>query len=317
MGSESVVLFDDCRTEGALEAYEAIKKLRTKDATSYANSWPPMNALGPLIAESHSLVKSKNNTFKRDDWLYSNVVPLLTRLDRLIDDPMFRSVVDIEGSNNESKSIYKNGLDWTKESSKWVEKLFGGERYDEHQGNVDSFRIHIVNLRDIPHDISPFILGSLLDLYAIELFKRGQDKNVPTLLVLEEAHHYLRKNLSLENTDIPPPYERLSKEGRKFGLALWLSTQRPSELSTTVLSQCDNWFCFRLVAERDLRTVQLACESVEKNQIERISGLPRQNLMGFGSSVKVPILFKATDAIPRPKSEDAEFETWVYNENTQ
>src|SRR5690606_40511576 len=62
--------------------------------------------------------------------------------------------------------------------------LFGGQDVP--------WRVHIINLRHLSHDLTPFVLGSLLELYAYELFRRGQENKIPTLLVLEEAHHYLR-----------------------------------------------------------------------------------------------------------------------------
>lgn len=80
-------------------------------------------------------------------------------------------------------------------------------------------------------------------------------------------------------------YERLAKEGRKFGLSMWLSTQRPSEVSTTVLSQCNTWISFRLTSDQDIRVVSSACEWADSSEVKRIAGLPRQHALILGGSV--------------------------------
>ena len=166
--------------------------------------------------------------------------------------------------------------------------------------------MHIINLRHLSHDLTPFVLGSLLELYAYELFRRGQENKIPTLLVLEEAHHYLRPIGSGEEAgENSLAYERLAKEGRKFGLALWLSTQRPSEISPTVLSQCNNWVTFRLTSEKDLASIQSASEWADRREIRRIAGLPRQTAIVFGGSISMPTLIRAAEASPTPRSGDA------------
>ena len=162
----------------------------------------------------------------------------------------------------------------------------------------------------------PFILGSLLELYASELFRRGQDSNFPTLLILEEAHHYLRQPISEEHSSEYLAYDRLAKEGRKFGLSLWVSTQRPYELSPTVLSQCGTWIVFRLTSENDLRKVASAGEWVDRLELNRIAGLPKQQAIVFGVGVPVPIRIITPEANPIPKSKDPDFTEWNITEES-
>lgn len=106
-------------------------------------------------------------------------------------------------------------------------------------------------------------------------------------------------------------YERLAQEGRKFGLALWLSTQRRSEISPTVLSQCNNWVSFRLTSEKDLAAIQSASEWADRREIRGIAGLPRQTAIVFGGSISMPTLLRAPNASPKPRSGDAEFGAWA------
>ena len=174
------------------------------------------------------------------------------------------------------------------------------------------WRIHIVDLRRVSHDLTPFVLGALLELYAFELFNRGQERKIETLLVLEEAHHYLRQmGTGEEAVNNSLAYERLAKEGRKFGLALWLSTQRPSEISPTVLSQCNTWVSFRLSSEKDLTAIQFASEWADNREVRRIAGLARQQALAFGGSLQMATLIKAPSADPVTRSEDGRFNNWA------
>lgn len=297
---DQAFLFDDCRPQGAAEAEQRIQKLRGKQ-TPTVDEWPHMGALAALIAESHGIAPA-NSGFKRDAFSFSNISPLVTRVHRFTEDAMFRAVVDVNGGPS-----CDGLLDWEKESTALVDRIFGGQQVP--------WRVHIINLRRVSHDLTPFILGSLLELYAFELFKRGQKRKVPTLLVLEEAHHYLRPiGSGAEAAENSLAYERLAKEGRKFGLALWLSTQRPSEISPTVLSQCNNWVTFRLTAEKDLAAVQSASEWADRREVKRIAGLARQTAIIFGGSISMPTLVKAATASPPPRSEDAAFDSWASEE---
>ncbi|HBO3958486.1 ATP-binding protein [Pseudomonas aeruginosa] len=291
-------LFDDCRQGGAADADRRIQQIRNGQAGT-ATVWPHMAALAALVAESHGIQPSSRNGPERNAFSYSNVSPLITRINRLAEDPMFRAVVDVEGGAGTGTT-----LNWAQESTNLVEQIFGGQDVP--------WRVHIINLRHLSHDLTPFILGSLLELYAYELFRRGQENKIPTLLVLEEAHHYLRPIGSGDDAgENSLAYERLAKEGRKFGLALWLSTQRPSEISPTVLSQCNNWISFRLTSEKDLAAIQSASEWADRREIRRIAGLPRQTAIVFGGSIAMPTLIRAADASPTPHSGDADFSGWA------
>lgn len=297
-GDSKAVLFHDCRPTDATDAWNALERLRQRQV-ALGDRWPQMEALACLVAESHS-VKKGRNAQERDAFLYSNVVPLITRIHRFIDDPLFTSVVDVNGGD----AISRGKPDLEAEGRALVDQIFGSRE--------STWKLHIVDLRDVAHDLMPLVLGSLLELLAFELFRRGQQGSYPTLLVLEEAHHYLRQVAEPDQTGANSlAYERLAKEGRKFGLGLWLSTQRPSEVSPTVLAQCGTWAVFRLTSEQDLRAVDAAGEWVDKRELSRIAGLPRQQALVFGSSVAVPVRITAPKASPTPNSHDPDFGCWT------
>jgi hypothetical protein len=299
----SACLFDDCRTDKASEAFNAINMLRSGHATP-ADSWPHMSALAALVADSHALKQGRYG-MERDAFHYSNVAPLVTRIRRFAEDSMFTAIVDINGGDGR----YHPGqpLDWQAEASGLVGEIFGDDKTE--------WVVHIVNLRQVAHDLMPFVFGSLLELFAFELFRRGQGNTFPTLLILEEAHHYMRQIREDDNDTSCLAYERLAKEGRKFGLGLVVSTQRPSEVSQTVLSQCATWVVFRLAADSDQRSVASAAEWIDKIEVSRIPGLPRQEALAFGSCIPVPVRFRVRTAEPTPRSADPDFSAWNESNN--
>jgi hypothetical protein len=304
----TAILYDDARPGDAgtlSSAREALDKLRSKSNCPDATVWPHMQALAALAAESHSLVQG-NRSMERNAFQYGNVVPMLNKLKGLIGDDLFTKLVDVEGG----APSRPGKLSWQHESDALVERIFGGDS--------ESWTFHIVNLRAVAHDLLPLVLSSLLELFANRVFTRGQGKTYPTLLVLEEAHHYLREigpgDDSPQNT---LAYERLAKEGRKFGISLWLSTQRPSEVSPTVLAQCGSWIVFRLASELDLKAVANAAEWVDHRELRRIAGLPRQQAIAVGSCVRTPIRFIAETADPTPESRDPDFNRWLLDPPAQ
>ncbi len=298
VGDRAPRLFDDCRGGNATLAEQAIELLRSRQAQISA-IWPGMSALASLVADSYSISPSRDGP-KRDAFSYGNVAPLISRIRRLVEDERFREVVNVASA----RSTLPGALDWANESRALVEDIFGTRQ--------SPWTVHIINLRLVAQDLMPLVLGSLLELYASELFRRGQGASPETLLVLEEAHHYLRSvGTGDDAKENALAYERLAKEGRKFGLALWVSTQRPSEVSPTVLSQCGTWACFRLTTEQDLNAVANATEWADRRDVRRIAGLAKRHAILFGSGITMPTLLHTRTASPPPRSEDPVFEEWA------
>jgi len=258
-----------------------------------------MRALAALVAESHSLKKDNQGRWARGPFEYGNVSPLVTLISRYTEDAMFNAVVEVNGGAPPAGG----SLSWQSEGQRLVDSIFGGPQTDWH--------LHLIDLRNVAHDLMPMVLGALLELLAFELFRRGPGATYPTLLVLEEAHHYLRPAGDRDEGGRQAlAYERLAKEGRKFGLSLWLSTQRPSEMSPTVLAQCGTWSVFRLSAESDQNAVAAATEWADRREIGQIAGLRRQQAMVFGASVALPTRIIAAEANPVPQSQDPTFGGW-------
>ncbi|MCS6159819.1 MULTISPECIES: anti-phage-associated helicase HerA [Shewanella] len=289
-------LVDDCRQDGQDHLSQWLKKLRS-NALGHFQTWPPFKALANLVAEFGCQAFTPQGASKRDAFSYGNVLPLVKIIQQLVDDPRFNNVVNLSGG----QAISNPATMWNKEVEDEVDYIFG-----KKSGGQQDWDVHIINLKNIADDHAPMILGSLLEMYSDVLFKRGQDQNYPTMLLLEEAHHYLRDPFAEEGTQLKA-YERLAKEGRKFNCSLLVSTQRPSELSSTVLAMCSNWISLRLTNERDINALRHAIENGNEHTLSEISGLPRGDAIGFGSAFNIPIRFSIDEAKPKPKSSDAAF----------
>lgn len=289
-------LVDDCRQDGQEHLSQWLRKLRS-NSLGYFPTWPPFKALANLVAEFGCQAFTPNGASKRDAFSYGNVLPLVKIIQQLVDDPRFNNVVNLYGG----QEITNPATMWNEEVENEVDYIFG-----KKSGEQQDWDVHIINLKNIADDHSPMILGSLLEMYSDVLFKRGQDNNYPTMLLLEEAHHYLRDPFAEEGTQLKA-YERLAKEGRKFNCSLLVSTQRPSELSSTVLAMCSNWISLRLTNERDINALRHAIENGNEHTLSEVSGLPRGDAIGFGSAFNIPIRFSIDEAKPKPKSSDAAF----------
>lgn len=298
-------LVDDCRQDGQKDLANWLKDLRNDSIPHFPN-WPPFSALANLVAEFGGQAFTTTGESKRDAFSYGNVLPLVKIIHQLSSDLRFSNVVDLRGG----QPINNRYTLWQDEVDKEVDYIFG-----KKNGETQDWDIHIINLKNLADDHAPMVLGSLLEMYADVLFKRGQHSNYPTLLLLEEAHHYLRDPFA-EDTQQLKAYERLAKEGRKFNCSLLVSTQRPSELSATVLAMCSNWITLRLTNERDINALKHAIENGSDHVINEISGLPRGDAIGFGSAFNIPIRFTIDEASPKPKSSDAAFaRIWSKIEN--
>jgi hypothetical protein len=302
-GNQANALFDDCRTGGAQNAFTQLESIRNRTAP-VARVWPHMRGLSCLAAESYSLKMGRNNTPERDAFAYGHIHSLINRCRSLIDDERFTAVVDVTGGQGGSATLSMDS-----ESAALVSDIFGDATFDP-QG----WSIHVIDLSKLTQDLMPFVLGSLLELYAAELFRRGPGKTHPTMLVLEEAHHYLRQLPG--DADVGHhalAYERLAKEGRKFGLSLMVSTQRPSEVSTTVLAQCGTWTVFRLSNEADQKAVGAAAEAAGVNVTRQLAGLGRGETIVFGAALPVPTRLSVIRPNPPPNSKDPPFlDAWQY-----
>jgi intein/homing endonuclease len=145
-------------------------------------------------------------------------------------------------------------------------------------------------------------LGSIIDLqkkqiivtyFANKLFnERLANRFPPFLLVLEEAHQYCPEGASREQAISRSIIEKIAREGRKFGASLCLISQRPIQLSTTALSQCNSNVILRITNPYDLEHIGKSCEGLDKPSLDMITSLQVGEALIIGEAVGFPVFFK-------------------------
>lgn len=176
--------------------------------------------------------------------------------------------------------------------------------------------ISIIDLSLVPSDISHLVVSviSRLIFEALQRYRRMHNELLPTVLVMEEAHNFIKKyNDSSDEINTSQlcteAFEKIAKEGRKFGLSLTLSSQRPSELSATVLSQCNTFLLHRIVNDRDQELVRRLVPDNIGGLLQELPILPTRKAILLGWASPIPILVEMKELRPehRPKSNDPDF----------
>ena len=173
--------------------------------------------------------------------------------------------------------------------------------------------ITIINFNHIDDEVIE-VVSSILSRILFEYLKGQKSRNKkPIHLVLDEAHRYISNNKGKEYFfEANRIFERIAKEARKYGLFLILSSQRPSELNETVLSQCSNFIIHRIQNPKDLEYIELMTPYISKAIIRQLPSIPRQQGLIFGTATNLPVLFKVKDAYPTPDSQNNKIvENWA------
>lgn len=173
----------------------------------------------------------------------------------------------------------------------------------------DKAQIKVINFSEVPSDILPVIVGLVARIIYQIQFWTDHDKRRPLAMVCDEAHLYLPKKAGrnpVEQRAIES-FEKIAKEGRKYGVALLIVSQRPSDVSSTVLSQCNNVIALRLTNGDDQSTVKkLMPESLE-SLLEVLPVMDIGEALVVGDSVLLPSRIKITPPDEKPLSATIDF----------
>ena len=179
------------------------------------------------------------------------------------------------------------------------------------QGNrcqIINFNINYVDDRTAKVMIK--IISRMVFLYSSTLKPRGSQAYH---IILEEAHRYVQHDADIQLLGYNI-FERISKEGRKYGIFLALITQRPSELSDTCVSQCMNFVVLRTLHPVDLKYIREMVPSVTDEIVLTLKNLKPGNCIAFGSAFKVPTSMYIDIPNPRPLSNNVDLENVWYKE---
>lgn len=146
------------------------------------------------------------------------------------------------------------------------------------------------------------IYSKMLYDYASKMDDRAK---FPIHIILEEAHRYVQNDndINLLGYNI---FDRITKEGRKYGVILGLITQRPSELSETAISQCSNFLIFKMVHPLDSEYIRNMVPNITNEIVERLKTMQPGYCISFGSAFKIPIVTHINLPNPTPSSNSAD-----------
>lgn len=224
------------------------------------------------------------------------IVTLMPRIKTLLTDVRVKKVID-------------NG---TLQLSDWLDSYIG-------TNNKES--LTIIDLSLLPSDVTS-IITAVIARMIFETQQRYLKLNkqcLPTVLVMEEAHYFV-KRYNDDGENIGPTiqcckiFEKIAREGRKFGLGLVLSSQRPSELSPTVLSQCNSFLLHRISNDRDQELIHRLLPDNMRGILREMPSLPSQYavLLGWASELPVMVKMRTLREDQRPQSNDPDYwDVWI------
>lgn len=188
-------------------------------------------------------------------------------------------------------------------TDEYVEKLFGVSE------SKKKTQVTIIDLNSAEDEIVE-IVSSVLTRLVFDTLRKAVPRNkFPVNLVLEEAHRYIAYDSKRTFLRANQIFDRVAKEGRKYGLFFTISSQRPSELSKTVLSQCNNFIVHRIQNPDDLLHIRQITPHISETTLKKLPSIPTQHALIFGNAVNIPALFKVNNADPLPNSDNNEVST--------
>lgn len=146
------------------------------------------------------------------------------------------------------------------------------------------------------------IISRMIFKQAVVNEDRGSE---PYHIIIEEAHRYVQKDTDTEVLGYNI-FDRITKEGRKYGVILGLITQRPSELSETAISQCSNFIILRMSHPLDLEYIRTMVPNVSDEIVEKLKNLKPGFCIAFGSAFKIPIYASVESPDPPPRSQNVD-----------
>ena len=185
--------------------------------------------------------------------------------------------------------------------------------------------VAVVDLSLVPTEVIHIIVSVLARMIfeASQRYRRENDRSLPTTLVLEEAHTFIHRDLTGESASpasqaCAKVFEKIAREGRKFGLGLVLASQSPSEIAPTVLSQCNTFLLHRLAKDRDQDLVKRLVPDSLGMLLRELPSLPTRRAILLGWAAPAPTLVEIRE-VPknrRPHSPDPAFwNVWIGEED--
>jgi hypothetical protein len=210
-------------------------------------------------------------------------------------------------------------LDFLLKSSDEKGKSLSTENFEEilrqFLGYIDKSNVTIIDLSGIPFEvlsITVSLVSRLVFDFAFHYSKirhsADEYNDIPFMIVCEEAHNYIPKSGGAEYKASKKSIERIAKEGRKYGLSLMVVSQRPSEVSETIFSQCNNFISLRLTNVNDQNYVRSLMPENSNSIADILPNLSSGECLIVGDATLIPSVVKLEMPNPQPKSQSINFQ---------
>jgi len=167
--------------------------------------------------------------------------------------------------------------------------------------------ITVIDLSSIPFDVRPTVAAQIGRLAFEFNYWNPAYREFPILLICEEAHAYIPRASDSQFAGSRKSMERIAKEGRKYGVGLAIVSQRPHEVSETVLAQCGTFICLRITNPTDQSYIRSLVPESEGDLVSVLAGLGRGEALVMGEAVPLPTRLQFERPNPVPNSDDVDF----------
>ena len=283
------------------------------------------NIDAPLYYNFHSLISTcfdyaiKESAVSQDK-MNEYISTLKLRMQSFVDDVRLASPLLLDKQNNINDVLiqflayilgdYCQVYNTIADDSTYKE-YYNGSKCTETVHN----QITIIDMSLLPFQVLETITGLIgrLILEFLSRFDKEERGIIPVVIALEEAQNYIpEKNQKDRDSISRKVFERIAREGRKYGLSLLVSSQRPSELSKTVLSQCNSFIVHRIQNPDDQTYIRKLVSAANSEILSQLPTLPQQHVIIMGDCVRTPVVARMNTAKPRPNSNDPEFvNNWI------
>jgi DNA helicase HerA-like ATPase len=235
---------------------------------------------------------------------YGDFDRFISRLDTKLNDKRLEFLL---------KPVKDDGTDFKTEDFEIVLKQF--------LGYLNKSNISIIDLSGIPFEVLSITISLISRLvfdFAFHYSKlkhiNNQTNDIPFMIVCEEAHNYIPRTGGSEYNASKKSIERIAKEGRKYGLSLMVVSQRPSEVSDTIFSQCNNFVALRLTNVNDQSYIKSLLPDNSNSVADVLPTLSAGECLIVGDATPIPVVVKLEMPNPEPKSASIKFhKEWNQN----
>lgn len=259
------------------------------------------NILEVDTGETYKTGDNKGQAKTKRGQYYDKLTNLITRLRTKTDDKKYGFVF------NENHTMKENYL------NQFADRIIGNS----------SHRIKVIDLSEVPSDMLAIVIGIVTRLiYDIQFWMTPVENEVrhPLVLVCDEAHIYMSNDMSKmkavekKSLDI---FEKIAKEGRKYGIGLLIVSQRPAELNTTIMSQCNNIVSLKVTNDRDKSAVAAMLTDSLVGIVEMLPNLDVGECVVVGDAIMLPSKIILDKPKEKPKSATIDFwDRWYEGKQT-